>query len=94
MIYKLFSTWGPKNFHTRTRISDIAICVWSFCLHNVGFTTEATHTHKHTQTHVGVPYFMWTFHRYNAFYTVQLYIFYPHHRKHSASLHLQQQQQK
>jgi len=27
MIYKLFSSWGPKNVNTRTRILDIAIFV-------------------------------------------------------------------
>jgi len=27
LIYKLFSSWGPKHFHTRTRNLDIAIFV-------------------------------------------------------------------
>ncbi len=29
LIYKLVSSWGPKNIPTRTRISDIAILVLS-----------------------------------------------------------------
>ncbi len=38
LIYKLVSSWGPKNVPTRTRILDIAILVGTFCPHNVGFT--------------------------------------------------------
>jgi len=30
MIYKLFSSWGPKYVPTRTRISDIAIFVGTY----------------------------------------------------------------
>jgi len=30
-LYKLFSSCGPKNVPTRTRISDIAIYVGTFC---------------------------------------------------------------
>ncbi len=52
LIYKLVSSWGPKNVPTRTRILDIAILVGTFCPHNVGFTwTTRTHTHTHTHTH-------------------------------------------
>ena len=50
VIYKLISSWGPKNVPTRTRISDIAILVGTFCPHNVGFTRPHTHTHTHTLT--------------------------------------------
>ncbi len=50
LIYKLVSSWGPKNVPTRTRILDIAILVGTFCPHNVGFTWT-THTHTHTHTH-------------------------------------------
>ncbi len=51
LIYKLVSSWGPKNVPTRTRILDIAILVGTFCPHNVGFTwTTHTHTHTHTQS--------------------------------------------
>ncbi len=50
LIYKLVSSWGPKNVPTRTRILDIAILVGTFCPHNVGFTWT-THTHTHTRTH-------------------------------------------
>ncbi len=38
LIYKLVSSWGPKNVPTRTRILDIAIVVGTFCPHNVGYT--------------------------------------------------------
>ncbi len=38
LIYKLVSSWGPKNVPTRTRILDITILVGTFCPHNVGFT--------------------------------------------------------
>ncbi len=38
LIYKLVSSWGPKNVPTRTRILDIAILVGTFCPHNIGFT--------------------------------------------------------
>ncbi len=38
LIYKLVSSWGPKNVPTWTRILDIAILVGTFCPHNVGFT--------------------------------------------------------
>ncbi len=52
LIYKLVSSWGPKNVPTRTRILDIAIVVGTFCPHNVGYTwTTGTHTHNHTHTH-------------------------------------------
>ncbi len=51
LIYKLVSSWGPKNVPTRTRILDIAILVGTFCPHNVGFTWT-THTHTHTHTHI------------------------------------------
>ncbi len=68
LIYKLVSSWGPKNVPTRTRILDIAILVGTFCPHNVGFTRPHTHTHTHT---VLFPCFMGTFHRHNGFYTVQ-----------------------
>ncbi len=64
LIYKLVSSWGPKNVPTRTRILDIAILVGTFCPHNVGFTRPHTHT-------VVFPCFMGTFHRRNGFYTVQ-----------------------
>ncbi len=47
LIYKLVSSWGPKNVPTRTRILDIAILVGTFCPHNVGFTWT---THTHTQS--------------------------------------------
>ncbi len=50
LIYKLVSSWGPKNVPTRTRILDIAIVVGTFCPHNVGYTWT-THTHTHTHTH-------------------------------------------
>ncbi len=40
-IYKLVSSWGPKN--VPTRISDIVIFVGIFYLHNIGFT-RTTHT--------------------------------------------------
>ncbi len=46
LIYKLVSSWGPKNVPTRTRISDIAILVGTFCPHNVGFTSPHTHTDR------------------------------------------------
>jgi len=32
MIYKLFSSWGPKYVPTRTRISDIAIFVGTYSM--------------------------------------------------------------
>ncbi len=52
LIYKLVSSWGPKNVPTRTRILDIAILVGTFCPHNVGFTwTTHTNIHTHTYTH-------------------------------------------
>ncbi len=52
LIYKLVSSWGPKNVPTRTRILDIAILVGTFCPHNVGFTwTTHTNTHTHIHTH-------------------------------------------
>ncbi len=38
LIYKLVSSWGPKNVPTWTRILDIAIVVGTFCPHNVGYT--------------------------------------------------------
>jgi len=44
MNYKLFSSWGPKHFLTRTRIFNIAIFAGTFCPYNVWFTL-ATHTH-------------------------------------------------
>ncbi len=50
LIYKLVSSWGPKNVPTRTRILDIAIVVGTFCPHNVGYTWT-THTHTRTHTH-------------------------------------------
>ncbi len=50
LIYKLVSSWGPKNVPTRTRILDIAILVGTFCPHNVGFTWT-TRMHAHTHTH-------------------------------------------
>ncbi len=54
LIYKLVSSWGPKNIPTRTRILDIAILVGTFCPHNVGFTWT-THTQTHTHTHTKCP---------------------------------------
>ncbi len=55
LIYKLVSSWGPKNVPTRTRILDIAIVVGTFCPHNVGYTwtthTHTPYTHTHTHTH-------------------------------------------
>ncbi len=44
LIYKLVSSWGPKNVPTRTRISEIAIFVVAFFPHNVG-CTRTTHTY-------------------------------------------------
>jgi len=46
MIYKLFSSWGPENVPTRTRIWDIAIFVGTFCPNKLGITK--THTYTHT----------------------------------------------
>jgi len=44
-IYKLFSSWGPKDVSTSTRISDIAIFWGTFCPHYLGFNrTTQTHT--------------------------------------------------
>jgi len=46
MIYMLFFLMGTKNVPTRTRISDIAIFVETFCPHNVGLARRTqTHTH-------------------------------------------------
>jgi len=53
LIYKLFSSWGPKNVSTRTRILDIAISVGTFSPHNV----PGKHTHTHTHTNVWHKYF-------------------------------------
>jgi len=53
LIYKLFSSWGPKNVPTRTIISDIATLWGHFVSHNVRLTrTTHTHTHTHTDTHI------------------------------------------
>ncbi len=89
LIYKLVSSWGPKNVPTRTRILDIAIVVGTFCPHNVGFTwTTHTHTHTHTRTHththtcwyiyhyVDFPYTQWLFYPLNITLTENIMHFF------------------
>ncbi len=90
LIYKLVSSWGPKNVPTRTRILDIAILVGTFCPHNVGFTRP--HTHTQLCFHV-----LWGLSIDVMFFILyKLYILSPytapipkptHHRRHSAILH-------
>ncbi len=53
LIYKLVSSWGPKNVPTRTRILDIAILVGTFCPHNVGYTRPHTHSHSRVSMFYG-----------------------------------------
>ncbi len=78
LIYKLVSSWGPKNVPTRTRILDIAILVGTFCPHNVGFTWT-THTHTHTHTHIYIYTFtyIWMLESFIPFSSVFFYAMRP-----------------
>ncbi len=51
MIYKLVSSWGPKNVSTRSKLTGITILVGTFGPHNV-INTRYTQTERqrHTQT--------------------------------------------
>ncbi len=44
MIYKLISSWGPKNIPIRLKFTGITIRVGTFGPHNVGHTSTQTHT--------------------------------------------------
>jgi len=82
LIYKLFSSWGPKNVPTRTIISDIATLWGHFVSHNVRLT-RTTHTHTQTHTYSGIMHVHYACFRHRVLWTFLMH--YKWRRKRSDS---------